>query len=202
MEKIRIVLFDNNPARVRSIQHMVMNESDLELVSVLPTLQSMIAECSRLCPELVLVGITSIDHNELVMIEQTISHFTRKIKVIVMCTAPTPYQIHHTLLAGGRAFFGGNNFSNFATKLRWVHQNNIVLDSHCQPLYTRLLSYFKVLTDTQLRVLSEVVSRKSRPEIERRLTMKPETLRQHIYRISLALNVKGGEKGIQEHFYE
>lgn len=202
LEKIRIALFDNNPARIQSIQHIILNESDLELVGVLPTTQPMIEECSRLSPDLVLVGVTSIDQKEMVTIKQTITHFTRNIKIVVMCSAPTPYQIHYTLLIGGRAFLGGNHFSNFALKLRMVYQNNIVLDSYCQPLYTRFLSYFRVLTEAQLKVLSGIVSQKSRKEIEQMLDMKPETLRQHIYRISLVLKVKGGEKAILEHFNE
>lgn len=197
-----MILFDNNPLRVQAIQNAILNESDLELVSILPSIHHMIDECSRLCPDLILVGITSVNNNEIDTIKQAIGHFGRSLKVAVMGSAPMPYQIHQTLLVGGRAFFGGNNFSNFAFKLRLIHQNNIFLDSHCQPLYTRFLSYFEVLTDAQLKVLSGVVAQKSRTEIEQLLQMKSETLRQHIYRISLALNVKGGEKGILEHFHE
>lgn len=202
MKKIRIVLFDNHPARIASVQYTILHEDDLEMVGVFPTTHHIIEECSRLCPDLVLVGTSSTTNREMDTLQTTLAHFGRNFKVAVLCTAPTPYQIHHTLLMGGRAFFADTHFSNFALKLRLVYQNNIFLDAYCQPLYTRFLSYFGVLSHAQLKVLSGIVSQKSRRELEQLLNITPETLRQHIYRISVALKVKGSEKGILEHFNE
>lgn len=200
MEKIRIILFDNHPTRTQSIKHALLHADLFKIIGIFQTAKNIIEECERLCPDVILIGIRPPEDDPVLIAQQMISHFGRGVKIVLLSFEQNPYQIQQALIVGARAFFSDKNFIDLPTKLRLIFQNNQLLDANSRRLFSRFIAYTYTLSAAQMRVLGGIVAQKSRPEMERMYQMKAETLRQHIYRISLALKVKEGEKGILEHF--
>lgn len=201
-KKIRVIVFDDNTVRLNTIKKKFNHQRDIELLATFDSAIHVVEECQRWSPDIVVMDMQMPGIDGIEATQRIVKRFGEEIAVVIVSVYNSPYYVFKSMVAGAQGYLTKTDgMDKLPTRLRMIYEGDYQMNQEVCASFIRYMRYRSILTNTQMEVFAGVLQGKSRELLEKELEMSKEALRQNIYRIGKALEVKEGEIGIREHFF-
>lgn len=188
MQKVRVLLVEDDPMWQTELAYDLRRENDIELVAVVSTKETAVKATKELSIDVVLMDINLTEHH-LDGIEATleISKLKKDVKIIILTAFTEREIIVKALEYGAHNFINKSSVNDIMTAIRQAYTGEISLHKDATGPILREIQ-LKSLTPTERRVVDFREQGYTRKQIAEQFHTTMETIRTHIKNISKKLN--------------
>lgn len=206
-ETLKILLFDDNPARLHMLNQQLNQQRDMRVVATFRGAHHAVEMCQRWSPDLVVLDVEMPQNGGILATQQIVEHFGNRIPVVLVSARNFPYGVFQAWVAGAKGYLTRTDgLRNLPDRLRTIYRGDFVMNQEIRDTFLRYMHYWTLLTQKQMAVFALSVEGYSREQMEQELKISPPALRQTLYRIRSVLKLKGSpgddnDTLIRDHFF-
>lgn len=198
IEKIQILLVDDNTPLREGLRTMLQSTPDIEVIGEAATGAAAIARAAHLQPDVILMDIKMPDLNGIEATRQIVNT-SPHIRILILTMFEDDDSVFAALRAGARGYLLKGSLKSEI--LRAIHSISNGEAIFGPSIAKRLMQYFATprqpappqafpeLTERELETLTLIAQHHTNPEIAERLSLSPKTVRNHVSNIFAKLQV-------------
>jgi DNA-binding NarL/FixJ family response regulator len=205
LNKIQILLIEDNRLLRDGIAAMLKKQADMHVVATIGNGENILALMKKLKPNIVLLDLGLRNQNSLQIVKLTKANYP-EIKIIVMDLIPLQTDVYEFVQAGVSGFILKDaNVADFFKTIRLVYQGGKVLPPHLTgSLFSQIVEHAIVvskpslieesvrMTKREKQVIELIADGATNKEIAQNLHLSTYTVKSHVHNIleKLALNTR------------